>query len=282
MVRLCRSVRIEREKQVPYTDNPDYDPDSPPADSGGGGFLYRLEKSVRVDSQIDADLFGADVGGGYKFFTTPGDFEAHADGSPAWVLVWKSIDAVREDGGIPTYTETLALKTRSGEKWLGEGQAPDKLAKQFASLGVTASWNKAGQPDSAVGRVFNVQTKHRVELFKRGKDVIAKTFRVWPVAIQPIDYVFDGEVRTLGSSTASEAEASPAIPTPSTVTLRDVAQLLNGIPTSKAIDTLLDASIPGIVEGVAVLDAAFKGPFELATAMGAYVSIDNGAFLSTV
>ena len=216
-----------------YNDNPDFDIDSPPKEDGRERLL-RLTQSVRVDSQIDADTFGGQIAQSYKFFTS-GQY-AHVDGSPCWITVYESVDAVREeDGKHLVYSESLALKTKNNDKWLGEGQAPDKLAKQFQTLGVTASWNKAGQPDSAVGRVFSALTKH-----KPGSKQFDKTFRVWPVSIMPTDFVFDGEVRSVGSRSTDDTEeaatsSSPSIPATPDFTLNNIATMLVGTSPSDLI-----------------------------------------------
>ena len=258
-----------------YNDNPDYDIDNPPAGDGRERLL-RLTQSVRVDSQIDADAFGGQIAQSYKFFTS-GQY-AHVDGSPCWITVYESIDAIREEDGRPLiYSESLALKTKNNDKWLGEKQAPDILAKQFQSLGVTASWNKAGQPDSAVGRVFSVLTKH-----KPGTRQFDKTFRVWPVAIMPVGFTYDGEVRSVGARSTDDTEeaaaSSPSVPTTSDFTLSQVATMLVGTSPRNAIDTLMDNRVPGIVEGVPVLDAAFKGIDELIAALGGRVKVEDGYF----
>ena len=49
---------------------------------------------------------------------------------------------------------------------------------------------------------------------------------------------------------------------------------------SNAIDTLMDNRVPGIVEGVPVLDAAFKGIDELIAALGGRVKVEDGYFVT--
>mgnify|MGYP001580248406 CR=1 FL=1 len=258
-----------------YNENPDYDPDSPPANSGFDK-LIQLVQSVRVDTLAEASAFNdPDISSAYEFFTT-GEY-AHDDGSPCWILVFKSVDAVRADDGQPlTYTERLALKTRGGDKWLGAGQAPDKLAQQFMSLGVSASWNKAGQPDSAIGRVFHAQTQHEVKLFKRRGESISKTFRVWPTAVEPADFIYAGEIRSVASKTDGEAPDSPSVPIPNSYTTADVLAHLVDTKANDVANTLIDAQVPGIVEGLPILDIAFsKGAEGLAEVLPIFVGADG-------
>ena len=249
---------------MPYTDNPDYDPDSPPADTSREFTrILMLDKSVRVDNLTDAQLFGADIGKAYEFMTS-GTF-ARADGTPAHILSYHSLDSIRESDGQPlVYTEAIPLKSRPSDKnpegiWLGKGQAPNKLAEQFNSLGVSASWNKVGEIDSAVGRVFKCVTDHEVVLFKRGKgasaEEIAKKFRVWPTAIEDRGYTYDGEIRTVPTGKRGATEDEP-VASYRDFTLAQVATLLDGRPASEAFNVLIDSQVPGVVEGLPVLDMA--------------------------
>lgn len=258
---------------ITYSENPDYDIDSPPKESRP--MLNKLVESVRVDSQDDANLFSPAIAQAYKFATT-GDY-AKPEG-PFWILVWESVGIVREDGNPFSTAEALPLKSKAG-KWLGEGQAQDVLAKQFNSLGVTGSWGKVGQPDSAVGRVFEVKTNHEVLLFKRGKDEFKKKYRVFPTAVMAPGYTFDGEVRVYTKDGAGSATPeTPAMPEVPMFSLTDVAEALRGRKTKDAADALMDAGIPGVVEGERVLDMAFGEAFE-SLAKTAGLVVDEGVFV---
>ena len=249
-----------------------YDPDHAP-DEQNSGFtnLLTLIQSVKINNAGEAAASGGEIARAYDFFTS-GEY-ARPDGTPCWILVYNSVDAVRPDGSPLVYTERLPLLDKNG-KVLSKVMAPSKLAGQFLSLGVSASWYRTGESDSAVGRVFRAATKHEVELApaRKGKDAFTRTFQVWPTELMPADFVFDGEVRTVAAKDATTTPEMPGIAA-TTMSLVEVAALVEGTAADKLIDTLVEGHVPGIVEGVAILDAAFDSTDAFIAALAGRVEV---------
>jgi hypothetical protein len=163
------------------------DPDNPVDDRT---FVGKLTITARVDVGAGTVVPSYGAEDNERILTTCRNFFAkfgyqHA----AWYLEAEGISVVRTDGLPFRQHEILKLQTNEGRN-LGKNMAHARLSAAFLELGVSASYAKAGQPDSAYGRIIEFGT----EEIKLGKS-FTKGLRLFPRQLFPEGYVYDGEVR---------------------------------------------------------------------------------------
>lgn len=230
--------------------NPEiYDPDAPPESSFIKEFIGVLVSSKYVTPETLKELEPRAQEQILKYWgeRTP---------SPLWYLEAHGLSVQRSDGQPFRQTDLIALTGKDG-KWLSKGQSPDVLAKAYSGLGVSASYLRVGQPDSAVGRVFHFQ-ETEVKLGRTFK----KTFSLYPLAVMPPGYTFDGEVTVIDVKQDDGTEgAAPA--TVATLNQDEVTNLLRAALSGKAPAEMFDAILSdsrlkavGTVFGVNLMEAA--------------------------
>lgn len=225
-----------------------YDPDAPP-ESGYGDFIGVLAISTMVSpatfseapEHIQKALSNYWEKGGRK--------------GPSWYLEAHGISVVRSDGEPYRQTDILPLTDKTG-KWLGKKMAPDHVAQQYRGLGVSASYLRVGEPDSAVGRIFHfVGTS--IALGKK----FSKSVTLFPVEIMPKDYKYEGEVAVVNPSSSEGSNGSA--PTAPKVSADDAVKLLQaslvGKTPAQMFEAILESSelkSVGTIFGVSLMEAA--------------------------
>lgn len=231
-----------------------YDPDAPPE---GGGFITdfygRLVTSVMVaDNNIN------DVEPHIRK-SVEDYWETAKRHMPVWFLEAHGVSVIRTDGQPFRQSDIIALTDKNG-KWLGKKMTPDNVATQYRGLGVSSSYTRVGQADSAVGRIFHFQAKEFA--FGKGKRAGSKTISLWPTEVFPADYQYTGEITEVEprSNDDDSNGASPAAPQ---VSQADATNILREVLVGKAPTEMFDAVMSdarlravGKVFGVGLIEAA--------------------------
>lgn len=183
-----------------------YDPDAAPEQTPRD-FYGRLTTSVMAMDYAGARAKGDAVAEAYKRYIDKTDDRREI---PLWYVAAEGISVRRSDGLPFMQSELIKLVDKNGN-WLAQKQAPDVFAAAFRELGVTASYAKVGQAESAVGHVFHF-IEHEAKLgggYKKG-------FRLWPAEIMPAGWVYDGEVRIVKPKADGDDAAPSRTPNPAT------------------------------------------------------------------
>lgn len=236
------------------TTAPPYDPDDAP--ELPRNFVGKLVESVYVEDQAHADRLGPTLSENYRRYA---DKVSSRTLGPCWMLRAEGISVVRSDGQPFIQSEILPLTGKDG-RWLGKGQAPSVLGGAYTTLGVSASYVKVGQPDSALGRTFFFE-EHEVKF-----GPYSKTFRLWPAELYPDGYVYAGEVRVVTPRSEGATGDAPAEPIAAGLSEQEAVLTLLRIlvdqPVESAFDLIMaepSLKATGKVLGVALLEAATDG-----------------------
>lgn len=230
-----------------------YDPDNPPEDRG---FLGRFTITAHVDGDTVTPSQGAETDA--RIIEACQKYAASASNytGPLWFIEGEGVDVTRSDGQPFRQHDIIKLKSAKGAN-LGGSQAPDLMASAFRDLGVTASYTKVGESNSAVGRIFDFGSKD----LKLGGG-FKKPVRMFPRAIMDEGFVYDGEVRIVtprnsegeaaadGGVSAGPSEAEALDILKATLTGKTPAEMMQAI-----IDETRLATVPTVF-GVALLEAA--------------------------
>ena len=253
-----------------------YDPDNAPEGGASVDFVGKIVESVYVEDQAHASRLSPEIGKSY------GDYAAKVTRTvgPIWFLKAEGISVVRSDGKPFIQTDLLTLTDKNGS-WLGKNQAPATLGGQYQTLGVSASYVKVGQADSAVGRIF-----HFVGHDTNPGKIFNKVLRLWPVEIYPEGYVYDGEVRTVSPRSEEEAGDAPAEPIAAGLTEQEAVatlqRILTGKPVGHAFELIMgEASLKatGTVLGVGLLEAAADGSLGKVLEANGVLGVRNDVFV---
>lgn len=228
----------------------DYDPDSPDR-----GFIGKLVISALVIGDKVSPSYGDADARIVQNCATYAAKAANYDG-PLWFLEAEGVDVARSDGPF-LQRDILKLKSAKGSN-LGVNMAPDIYATQYRTLDVTASYIKVGQADSAIGRVFDFGT-HDIKMGKHGE--FKKPVRLWPRAIMPEGYTYEGDVRVIPART-DDSTGTPANG-PAQIDEAEVIELIKTAFVGRTPADLLQAVLDDVVLrtvptvfGVPLLDAA--------------------------
>lgn len=234
-----------------------YDPDDE-APNEFGSLVGTLARSVLVDGGKVYPSQGAEndariLDNVSKFTAGNSQRNIAPYHDAVWFLEAEGISVVREDGTPFRQSQIVKLKAKNGRT----SNTPNQVAKLFKEQGVTASYAHVGQPDSAVGRIFEFDDKK----IKVGPyDLRVK---VYPTALMDEGYVYSGEVRTIKpkqegeGSAPADGGASAALPESEVIQI--VQEALTGVDPAGMMQAILDetrlASVATIF-GVPLLDSA--------------------------
>ena len=140
--------------------------------------------------------------------------------------------------------------------------AHGKLAEAFNEFGVSASYAKAGQEDSAYGRVFHFKSN----VVKLGASY-TKSVQLWPAELFAEDWVYDGEnplplrevTPKAQDDDSAETPASPVANVSQDEAVAILVQALNGKPAADMLDIVLATpELKGVpsVFGVPLVESA--------------------------
>ena len=255
-----------------------YDLDNPPeSQEFSYDHIGRLTKTARVDNQADAEVLG--IGDRYSKFNEA--FIKDNGFEPAcWLLVSEALNVIVTEDEMTTrpaeFSQLVRLQNKS-RGWLGTGQAPDILAKQFReTLGVTASWLATERADTAVGKVFYFQD-NEIELGGRRRK-FKKNYTLWPSkqiaadAVEPewasmadgAEFTYDGittsfRIITPGTDAADVAEAADGPKLSEEQTVGILVEILEGKTPAQMSDVVInEARLKNVdtVFGVPLFSAA--------------------------
>lgn len=206
-----------------------------------------------------------------------------------WFLEAEGISVVRTDGQPFRQHEVIKIQSSEGKN-LGKNMTHGKLAEAFNALGVSASYAKAGQEDSAYGRVFHFKSNE----VKLGKS-FTKSVNLWPVELFDPDWTYDGEnplprrevtPKTQddeGVPTDGGASANGHISEPEAVDI--LKQILHGKAQTEMLDLILaEPRLRGIpsVFGVPLIEAATDESLAAVLSENKAMTISGGGVLQTV
>lgn len=242
-------------------------------DRGPRSALIDLEESAYIENQADADALGVgenyakflkDATGGREirvlYLRGRGIDVTRSDGQPFYMSDIVKLVIITKSGEVRPATKNQQggiLSARFREFLVEGGEAQGDLPEDGdATTRISVSPNRKGQPNSAVGRIF--QTEETEVTLGGG---FKKRFSLWPVEMKPAGYVYDGEVREIDVSASpagtAEAAETPSIPTIRAETL--VVEALTGRTPAEMLDGLLGSqALKGVstLFGVDLLEAA--------------------------
>lgn len=229
-----------------------YDPDAPPESSGFiTDFYGKLAASVMVSKDVLSNVDPRIADQVTKYW---GDRTAN----PLWFLEAHGESVKRTDGQPFRVSDMVSLTSKDG-KWLGKKQTPDFLATAYRGFGVSVSYLRVGQPDSAVGRSF-----HFKAFVKDAGKRWEKTISLYPVEIMPVGWTYTGEVTMIEPKSSDSDSSSGSSPASAPTVSQDEAinllrQTLVGKPPSAMFDAILENSqlkAVGSIFGVSIMEAA--------------------------
>lgn len=228
-----------------------YDPDEPPESSFVTDFIGVLVTSAIVQPDNLTTLPPHVVESATKYWE-----KSSGRTPPLWYLEAHALNFARSDGQPFRQTDIIALTDKNG-RWLGKKMTPDTYASVYRGLGVSASYNKVGQADSAVGRAFHFK---ETEL-KLGKS-FKKSFSLYPLELMPVGYKYEGEVETIDVSKADNSNgASPAAPAavPQEQAISLLRESLAGKTPGEMFEAIMESpQLKGVGQlfGVGLIEAA--------------------------